>query len=292
MRSISRRAVLRAIVSLPAISISKSINLEGAVVPWELSPPADPSKVNLIFHGLFAFIVWKNTKYIQAIAPVVDDHSYMAGGKALASLMPLAKGQTYELKGVKDGKMSPGFDDTKNSVFEKINDIDIRQSYCQINLPFPDAVYGLRAVPKQSGCDFYTKAPKLKHKPDELPLIHVLSYTLSSDMPSIDGLNGVVMDKTASWYNLHLRAEPKIEINAMPGFNSLNKLFPELNAQLAGCYDNFYSRPDPAFPDGLSIEDECTLPELILNLCPPPAAGSRHPYDGKLVNCHSVVVLH
>jgi hypothetical protein len=302
MRSISRRAVVRTLVSLPAFSMFKSIRMEASPAPWEQSGTAGPAKLNLIFHGLFAFIIWRNPKYIQAIAPIVDDHSYMAGGKALASLMQLAKGQTYELKGVNDGQMSPGFDETRNSVFQKINDIDMRQSYCQINLPFPDAVTGLRAVPKQGGCEFYKAAPKLKHKPNELPLIHAFSYTLSSaEKPSIDGLSSVYMDQTALSYNLHLRAEPKSEVFAMTGFDSLNKLFPELKAQLTDCYDNYYAHPDVAFPSGLSVEDECSLPELILNLCPPPPTSGTsaamgkavtRTVDGKLVNCHSVAILH
>jgi hypothetical protein len=204
------------------------------------------------------------------------------------------------LKGANDGSLSPGFDEAKNSVFVNLHDIDARQSYCQFNLPLPDGVFGLRAVPKQGKCEFYKTAPHLKRKPSELPLIHVLSYTLS-DTPAIEGLKGVVFDQTALSYNLHLRAEPESDLNATMGFDSLNKLFPELNAHLTNCYDSFYSRPDTAFPGGLSVEDECTLPELLSNSCPPPAmvnttaamkaASVSGHLDGKLVNCHSVIVL-
>lgn len=84
------------------------------------------------------------------------------------------------------------------------------------------------------------------------------------------------------------------------GFDSLNLLFPELHAQLNACYENQYTGPDPSFPPGLSVLDECTLEELVSNQCPPRAISATDakagklqrevPLDGKLVNCHSVVI--
>jgi len=296
MQAISRRTVIRALASIPAASILEPISMGRDSRAWK-TDASDPKTLLLVFHGLFAFVVWENVKYIQAIAPMVDDHKYLAGGKAYKDLMGLGKGQTYSLTGANDGSLSPGFVETKNSVFVNLHNIDARQSYCQFNLPFPDRVYGLRAVPKQNNCEFYKAAPHLKKKPTELPLIHAFSYTLSGK-PAIDGLNGVVFDETTDSYNLHLRAEPESDINAMTGFDSLNKLFPELKAQLATCYDNVYAHPDKKFPAGLSADDECSLAEVKSGGCPAPPATTASLMkmkptlvDGKLVNCHSVVVI-
>src|ERR1700693_4039481 len=254
MRSFTRREVVGALVTLPATSLFKVLGAEVAV-PVRMAGENSITTLNVVLHGLFAFVVWSNLKYIQAIAPIVTDHSYFAGGKSLASLKSLKQGQIYTLGGVKANQtLTNGFDVRKNSIFENIHDTDFRQAYCQILLPFPDAVYPLRVVPKQSGCEFYKTAPKLKQNTDFLPLIHVFSYTLASThKPTIVPLSGLVLDQTTTSYNLHLRAEPKVEsVGAPVAFDSLNLLFPELKAQLSSCYDNYYAPADTSFPSGLS----------------------------------------
>jgi hypothetical protein len=117
---------------------------------------------------------------------------YLAGGQTLASLQALTQGQAYRLNGLKDGSMATGFDANKNSVFGNIHQIDFRQSYCEILLPFPDAVSLLRVVPMQSGCNFYNNPvpPALTQPPASLPLIQVFSYTLASaNKPTLDPLS-------------------------------------------------------------------------------------------------------
>ena len=115
---------------------------------------------------------------------------------------------------MKQGGFPNGFDASQNSVFENVHDMDFRRSYCQIILPSPDNATGPRLVPRQAACgDFYTAAPKLKQNPTALPLIHVFSYTLAgSSAPTLDPLPNLNLDTTASTYNLHLRAEPKIDM--------------------------------------------------------------------------------
>jgi len=303
MRLISRREAVGTLVALPSARLLKSLGIKPTML-GNTEVPTTVTTLNVVFHGLFAFVLWNNSKYIQAIAPIVSNHSYLVGGQALASLQPLGQGQRYTLNGVTAGNMSTGFDPSKNSVFGNIHQIDFRQSHCEILLPFPDTVSLLRVVPMQSGCDFYKTAPTLTQKPTSLPLIHVFSYTLgTTSKPTLNPLTALNMDTTASFYNLHLRAEPKVDMAGGPvGFASLDLLFPELQAQLNSCYDSYYASPDTSFPPGLSAMDECTLEELISNQCPPPptmdtldsksAKSAKHyPFDGKLVNCHSVVIL-
>jgi hypothetical protein len=304
MRSLTRRETIGALLGLPSISLFKSIGMEAiAPIGRERSAAPQTTTLNVVFHGLFAFVVMSNLKYILAIAPTVSNHSYLAGGKDLSSLQPLTQGQNYTLNGVTPGAFSNGFDASQNSVFINIQKSDLTKSYCQILLPFPDGVSQLRVVPMQSACgDFYLKAPKLKQKPTSLPLIHAFSYTLAgSNKPTIDSLPGLTLDQTSLSYNLHLRAEPPVEMaNGPVGFASLNSLFPELQAQLNPCYDSYYAPPDVSFPNGLSDVDECTLEELKFGFCPaPPLSETKkaksplihYPFDGKLVNCHSVVIL-
>jgi hypothetical protein len=306
MYSLTRRQAMGTLIILPGISILKSLGTRTNVpIERERETASSVTTLNVVFHGLFAFVVWNNLKYIQAIAPVVSNHSYFAGGRDLTSLQPLAEGQTYELSGVNSGVFSNGFDASLNSVFVGVHDTDFTKAYCQILLPFPDAVSQLRVVPtKPAFGDFYLAAPRLKQKPISLPLIHNFSYTLtSSNKPTLGSLSGLKLDQTSSSYNLHLRAEPPVEMSGGPvGFASLNGLFPELKAELNPLYDTYYAPPDSSFPSGLSSLDECTLEELNLTLCPPPPTAQakdskdlnplqRYPLDGKLVNCHSVVIL-
>lgn len=98
MRSITRREAVGTLVGLPAMSLVKSLGIaETAGIGLERPAASSITTLNVVFHGLFAFVVWKNPPYIQAIAPIVSNHFYLAGGKASSSLQALTQGQTYTL---------------------------------------------------------------------------------------------------------------------------------------------------------------------------------------------------
>jgi len=131
----TRREAVRTLTGVSGLCLIESLGLASPILSDAATMPSITT-LNVIFHGLFAFLVWNSSKYIQAIAPVVSNHSYYAGGKSFASLKALNQGQSYSLNGVKPGGFSPGFDPGKNSVFANIHQIDYRISYCQVLLQF------------------------------------------------------------------------------------------------------------------------------------------------------------
>ena len=305
MKDLSRRSVLKGLTTLPVVTALHPLDFSrklAEATPRQAGPAI--KTLNVIFHGLFAFVLWKKQNYIQVLAPIVGDHVYKAGGRG-THLQPLAAGQTYTLTGVKDGGMNPGFDPDMNSVFNNHAQIDARAVYCSFLINIPNGIYALRCLPKMPGEEFYTSSPEPLHKPGQLPLVHVLTYSPDSIQPlNLSPLKKLQMYVAGDTANLHVRAEPeRMSQESTPGaFDRLNFVFPDLGAQLNPKYGEASQPLDPqgwpGFPHGVDVDDECALVD-VLNGCPPPTrpigkAIQEPPFrtlDGHPINCHSITVI-
>src|SRR5215470_10185429 len=108
------------------------------------APAAQTANVNVIFHGLFVFVLKEG--YIDVLIPTVDDHSYRAGPfLAEETLMSRPLSQPYALAGVTPGKAN--FDLDINFF---IGDYDYDTTagpdrvYARIVLPYPKEIVSLR----------------------------------------------------------------------------------------------------------------------------------------------------
>src|ERR1700683_4899632 len=103
-------------------------------------------KLNVIFHGLFAFVIWDHC--IEVLAPDVADHEYKAGVWKFERR--LREGATYHLKGVKKcGQIPSQTPDTGcNAVLDHFVQVDRqkRKLFCSFVLPFPEDIIHMRPV--------------------------------------------------------------------------------------------------------------------------------------------------
>src|SRR5579871_6838528 len=56
------------------------------------------NKLNIVFHGTFAFHVLADSSGIDVLIPEVQDHAYYAGPWQTGKLKQLTKGATYQLR--------------------------------------------------------------------------------------------------------------------------------------------------------------------------------------------------
>src|SRR5579871_6838679 len=121
-------------------------------------------QLNVVFHGLFAYIIGPNG--VEVLAPQVDDHVYKAGtwGKEF----PLKASVVYELQGVHGEVQPPSVDEQNNLVLKNISNIDRSPArlFCSFMLPLPTKIVGLRTVRSGAGRPIFvgSAAAQLKTK--------------------------------------------------------------------------------------------------------------------------------
>jgi hypothetical protein len=226
------------------------------------SEAAGKKRLNVLFHGLFAFVFWDHC--VEVLAPIVDDHVYKAGTWMFERR--LREGCNYRLLGATDcGAMPPSTPcPTKNPTLTHFESIDRSSGklFCSFILPFPDCHYPMRGVDADQGKPFFcgtdstglsttvTTVQGFGYSYDEiskLSLADKAPWETLSWMPQVNG-DGYV--------NLHVWAEPEFdltkELNHIPmAFKNLTGLIQTLDLRTQNNKKIPYSNDAPPM-DGVS----------------------------------------
>lgn len=245
MINATRRKLLQGLSVLPVLPVlapwadSAHRNSAGRAAPM----PQAGSSLNVIFHGLWAFICWDTC--IQALAPCYPLHGYAAGGLS-SNRVPLGRSGGYWLQGVTGvtaAKSFP-FDDKWSAVFQKQGTIDFDFVYCSVLLPIPNRVRTPFCILKAAtDPDFYEPGSGPRTAPAALAFAHVLIYDSYQGAAAISPIGSVQPDPghAAPAFNLHFFAsEEAPSVGMCPNnckgdqhpFDLLNCVFPNLNARL------------------------------------------------------------
>jgi hypothetical protein len=254
--------------------------------------------LNIIFHGLFAFV--RTDECIEVLAPHLANHDYRAG--TLQQEIPLTGGHSYCLEGVLRTTKNVRFPADNMAVLEDFQVINRGGNalHCSIYLPFPLRIGTLRPVPLR-GVEFFQGADASRITAKELPLLHVLTYNFE-DHERV-GLGGIQwtgqLDPGRGTMNLHVFAEPAppapapgqppalqpaggpADDHALTSFRSLVRLFPGMDLRLV---HRGWVRPDTTAVLGIDSDaDQRSLFEREHHGALPPAAN-------QFVNCFSLAV--
>jgi hypothetical protein len=313
MSRFGRRDLLKGIAGLPVAAALHPLAGLAASSTRRRSPAAPPvTKLNLIFHGLFAFIVWEDVKQIEILPPLVvetdpaSSHQYLAGGRKRGDLYDLAQGQQYWLEGIVPGKLRGGVKTRNNSVFHEKKNIDRLVPFCSYVLDFPDQIFSLRCIQKENDQDFYTSNPLIFTDPEFLPLMHVFTYQVKdAGKLSLAPFAHAPTDNGDGTAYLHIRAEAPTA-HASDAYDRLNDMIQGLNIELNPYYHDFIAAPDQnGLPLGVVKEDECFLAELpkypncfVPSDYQPTGVGNNYKLKGPMQamaprpsNCHSIFVI-
>lgn len=208
-------------------------------------------KLVIVLHGTYAFS-YDPTKpepeQLTVVAPCVTSHVYRAGNFTEEAV--LSSGG-YRLQNVSKGNASSP-NKKKFSVVQRINTGDPSASNVTIKMPWPHKFRGLRTVKpvntSQAPVDLFqdgTTKSQNDVRPDETPLIYILTYKNISN-PSLVDDNSVTKWTYVSGKNLHIIAEPEHspnESHVHDALGALNALFaveldlaynPDLNPDIQG----------------------------------------------------------
>jgi hypothetical protein len=287
-----------------ATKMNKDEVLLAQTQPIEGGSQLAPPQLNVIFQGLFAFVVAEDS--IEVLVPEMSDHVYKAGTPNLSSsepcgpLLDLSRGTPYELQGVTGRSKGPLFDPTVNAVISgaqagetlakvEATNPDPKLLFCSIRLPLPDEIHSLRRVPA-SKCPkgFFQGKDSALIKATELSLTQVLVYRNFKGSPLRLYPLEWAPQPNSNPVNLHVYAEAQRHMDAeegkkhsAEGFKTLIKLLPGTQLEL--------SCPDPK----ASLGRAESLPRIqerdlrdLAELCP---SGKPEPFK-RVVNCMSIVV--
>ena len=314
MSKLNRRTILQGLATapmIPSLAAGAGFRTNASGACSCPTAPASPS-LNLVFHGLWAFICWPD--FIQAVAPCRKEHSYTAGKRVYVMTgddVELKQGMSYMLQGAGDGSqrtplLTP-FDSNCSAIFEGKKDMDLRHAYCSVLLPLPDGVYTPWTVTQTPGKPFYVGISTPIQQPSALPVSHVLTYTnytqgAAALYPQNVTLPYDAPNNDASLTNIHFRAEemggspkpcycPTGPTQPYPAFEQFNLLFTKLGAHInpyyACCMPSFYQN---AAPPGIADQDGHM--QMHMKQLERPGAESKMSLFGQTpVNCHSMVVI-
>ena len=259
--------------------------------------PANAPRLNVIFHGLFAFII--SSRDIEVLAPQVDDHVYKAG--AWGNEMRLKEGFEYELEGVRPASAVPPIDPNANIIVHTAPGFkrDKSKLFCSIKFPLPDQIVGLRRVTVDPRTMFNGKAAT-QLKCTKIPLVLVFTYALDPNKPLSlgKGLPWQPTRNAVKTVNLHVWAEsealqsPLTMTHPMLPFTQLVGLFPWLDLKMIS---SATADPDPQTNvRGLDPFEERTLKErsVLLTAIPPPGAPPAAPSAGgsEVTSCIPLII--
>lgn len=204
-----------------------------------------PDQLNVLFHGLFAFVTWD--KYIEVLVPDVPDHVYLAG--AWKEERVLETDRTYRLSGVKSRPLSMmTFNPENNAVVHNAGQVDHRLEKCRLLLPVPDRVWALRCMLKNGPEEFFS-CNEIQAK--KLPLVTALTYNGLEGTPSLGALWKAGASSRPA--NLHVWAEPNHPVDDTYAYAALKRfkaLFPDhcldLNPHFMERVAGFGQEPRPA----------------------------------------------
>jgi hypothetical protein len=253
---------------------------------------APAQRLNLVFHGMFAFVFWRDR--LEVLAPQEDDHVYKAG--AWGRERRLREGHTYALRGVQPGASPPPIDASGNLIVSRFTTIERDPDVlcCSIQLALPDSMSGLRRVKLHPTQRLFAGAAIGDATPTSVPLIQVLTF-------NVEDFSGVSLDPLTTWtpkpgrlgsVNLHIWAESdsffteEEKDHPIRGFEQLIRLFPGLDLQL------LYSTGVPMDPavdvPGLEVWEQATLRERSKLLFGVPEDPDER--GAEVTNCLSLIV--
>lgn len=216
-----------------------------------------PARLNVLFHGLFAFVTWDN--YIEVLVPDVPDHVFLAG--AWKEEQELRADHTYRLLGVESRPLAMmTFDPENNAVVYNAGQIDHRIERCRLLLPVPDRVWPLRCMLQNDPGEFFS-CNEIRAK--KLPIVTALTYDGLEGTPSLGSLWKPSAASRAM--NLHVWAEPNHAVADSHAYAALKRfkaLFPDrcldLNPHYMQKVGEIGHEPRPA---GVAAFEEMNLVE-------------------------------
>jgi hypothetical protein len=202
--------------------------------------------LNVIFHGLFAFVVHEDclevlmpamTKERAAGQEVPDEwHQYHAGAEPPGAPLTLAAGMSYQLQGVSGSDTITRFPPDVFPVVQRYGTIDRTSEHLRgsIYMPFPNNITGLRRIPLGANRYFEGRAAS-RITTTCLPLVYVLRYAFAN--PADIFLDKWKVPAASGNRNLHIFAEPADQTglpqNHVPeAFRHLVRMFPGLDLGL------------------------------------------------------------
>ena len=254
--------------------------------------PDGIQQLNVIFHGLFAYVL--DDLHVNVIAPNIREHHYLAGEWMQETR--LEAGISYALHGVSGAFTMPQPDRGLNAVVPGFTKIDRAPDkvFCSFCLPFPCYLYHLRVVPAPDPTNpaFFSGSDAPNPAPGSLAMIQVFNYTFKDASrvrlyPSVPWVPTTQRFSSASYTNLHIWAEPicNMDINhVIPAFETLASVFSGLDLHVD---QGAKSKPDsdPTAAPGVSGYETKTLGERC-----PMARTSRDSGATDPRNCHGLFV--
>ena len=290
------------------VGLGASAFTSAAQPMWSSTLPAPSlTRINLIFHGLFTFVLTDNG--ISVLTPNNDEHKYCYLGRG--GYVPMW-GQ-YSLKGVNStNPTKPNPDLTFNAVVTAkncgfdVSDVDKdKKSVCTLGLPLPNKKSDMAPLRFAPADLFYVYGKYAPVTAKAFPMIQVLSY----DVDPMNASN-VTLERTSpsnyykSWKpylgsgskveNLHIFAEPDSDVldcHAELAFSSMVSMIHANVADMLVRLKPSTTPPglppptDPTNVDGLTADEESTLEERQRQI------KEKNPTGGiRIVNCMNLIV--
>jgi hypothetical protein len=249
---------------------------------------AATQKLNVIFHGMFAFVLWRDA--VEVLAPEEEDHVYKAG--SWGRERRLDNGQEYTLEGVRPGPAAPDLDPTENLIVSGLTHIvrDPNVLFCSFNLPLPQSINGLRRVTLQPDRPLFGGTVAREVSPRRIPLVQVLTYQVEdwkhvrleplpvwAPSPSVAGIANLhIWAESDSFFTEAERDHP------MHGFQQMMRLFPDLDLTLL--YSTGAPMEQSVEVRGVEVWEQATLRERSRLVY---GAGPR---GAEVTNCLSIHV--
>jgi hypothetical protein len=226
-----------------------------------------PGHLNVIFHGLFAFVY--TDECIEVLIPKFQQQKVCAETPTVG--YSLTQGNTYTLTGVSLARSAVRFPRDETAVLENFRVINrgANALFCSIYLPRPPRISTLRKV--RTNTNFFQGATAAKIVTKTLPLIHVLTYDFTDDASvrledfEVGGHGALSQRRTL---NLHVFSETTSSAGpaahhipeTFHTFRSLVRLFPGVD--LALIHDDWISPEVTDLPLGIDADpDQRSLEE-------------------------------
>lgn len=253
--------------------------------------PTGSAKLNIVFHGLWAFETTKGGPII-AYTPKVSGHTIVAGSRT--KLVNLEEGKDYVLVGVepqdpKDFDFTPG----DNVVVTKKPFIGKETLFCTVKLdPVPTEIQSVRLVNVKGNQVFGGANGKDLH-PYKAAMVQVFIYDVAhpeavSLQPAdakptdADTVQPTDAGKDDAW-NLHIFAQPSHLMDAPPPVDHYAVMAKMFGLDITAIKPVYTKPLDPGIP-GLTEDDTKGLDEPVGP--PPPHSGSN--CDGLIIDNHEL----
>jgi hypothetical protein len=295
----SRRTLLQGLAGLPLMAaLPPTLTAPQHENTKKVPPFTSIKSLVVLFHGLFAFVVWPDHLLILAPRVLLNDHVYKVGN--WTQELDVADGGRYFLNVERTTKPTWGtFDIQKHPVMKKVGNFYPNSALVKYGVyaPFPDDVVQLRCLNKIQNFPFFDYG--IPKAPDTIPLVTALVYKnfAPGSQPSVEP-NLWKAPLNQDVVHLHVRAEPQDEHSSPDGITSLGSVFGLSKTDLAlNCnYTDCFVCPDtnPTPPEyTITTAEECTLYEIAkgnVNPCVGYTQICTTPSRGRPVNCASIIV--